>query len=68
MELLKRLRALRGGDLSILFISHDLALVQEFCDRVLVMNEGRIAEEGTPDEIINNPQAECTKKLIESIL
>ena len=68
MELLKRLRALRGRELSILFISHDLALVQEFCDRVLVMDEGRIAEEGTPDEIINNPQAECTKKLIESIL
>jgi peptide/nickel transport system ATP-binding protein len=68
IELLGRLRKKRGGELSILFISHDLALVQQFCERVLVMYEGRIAEEGSPDEIIRNPQAACTRKLIESIL
>lgn len=50
-----------------LFISHDIALVQEICDRVLVMYEGRIIEEGTPHEIIMNPQNEYTKKLIDSI-
>jgi len=50
--------------MSCLLICHDLALVQEVCDRVLVMFNGRIVEAGTPDEIIMNPQEEYTKRLI----
>jgi peptide/nickel transport system ATP-binding protein len=54
--------------LSILFICHDIALVQDFCDRVIVMNNGEIVEQGKPDEIVKNPQNEYTKSLIESVL
>ena len=54
--------------LSILFICHDIALVQQFCDRVLVMYKGKIVEEGVPDEVIQAPRNEYTKRLIESIL
>lgn len=68
MELLTKLRTKKGNDLSILFICHDIALVQQFCDRVLVMYQGRIVEEGMPDDIVNRPGDEYTKKLIESIL
>lgn len=64
MELLKTLK--RENNLSFLFICHNLALVQSFCDRVLVMYEGRIVEEGTPDQIIQKPQSEYTKRLVEA--
>ena len=66
LALLSDLR--RELNLSILFICHDIALVQQFCDRVLVMVRGRIVEEGVPDEVIRNPRNDYTKRLIESIL
>ena len=68
LELLNGLRWEKGLDLSILFICHDIALVQQFCDRVLVMYQGNIVEEGKPDAVIRNPQNEYTKRLIDSIL
>ena len=68
LELLNSLRRQKGSKLSILFISHDIALVQQFCDRLLVMYKGKIVEQGTPDEIIKNPRDEYTKRLIDSIL
>ena len=64
MELLQELKEQHG--LSFIFICHNLALVQMFCDRVLVLYEGRIVESGTPDEIIQSPGEVYTKKLIES--
>lgn len=54
--------------MSYLFICHDIALVQDFCDRVLVMHRGRIIEEGTVDAVIRNPQKEYTQMLIRSVL
>ncbi len=64
MELLQSLK--REKKLSFLFICHNLALVQSFCDRVIVMQDGKIAEEGTPEEIINSPKSEYTKRLIDA--
>jgi len=55
-------------DLSYLFISHDLNVIYSICDRVMVMEKGRIIEQGTVDEVYNHPQHEYTKKLINSIL
>ena len=55
-------------DLSYLFISHDLNVIYSICDRVLVMEKGRIIEQGTVDEVYNHPKHEYTKKLISSIL
>lgn len=66
LELLADLRRQTG--LAILFISHDLALVQEFCDRALVMHNGRIVEQGTPDAIIQQPQHPYTQALIDAAL
>lgn len=65
VELLTQFKKELG--MSQLMICHDLALVQEVCDRVLVMHNGRVVEQGTPDEIIMNPQEDYTKKLIESV-
>ncbi|MBU5451748.1 ATP-binding cassette domain-containing protein [Pseudoflavonifractor sp. MSJ-30] len=68
IDLLKSLRARQGRNLSILFICHDISLVQQFADRVLVMYHGRIVEEGTPDDVICNPKNDYTRRLIDSIL
>lgn len=65
VELLRKLQREMG--LSLLLICHNLALVQEMCDKVLVMYQGSIVEEGTPDEVIQNPQQEYTKILIDSV-
>ncbi|MBS5190732.1 MAG: ABC transporter ATP-binding protein [Lachnospiraceae bacterium] len=66
IELLKRLQ--QEMDLSILLISHDLALVQHLCDRVLVMYQGKIMEEGDPDKVINFPENNYTKILVEAAM
>jgi len=68
IALLNELRGNHGAELSILFICHDIALVQQFCDRVLVMYKGKIVEQGRPDDVIRNPQNDYTKRLIDSIL
>lgn len=66
LELLIELK--EKENLSFLFICHDLALVQAFCDRVIVMKDGRIVEEGETEAIISRPESKYTKKLIESVL
>ncbi len=66
VELLKRLQKERR--LSLLFICHDLALVQHMCQRVLVMYQGKIIEQGTPDEVIQYPKEAYTRILVDSVL
>ena len=66
LELLIELK--QKENLSFILICHDLALVQAFCDRVLVLYHGKTVEKGTPDEIIDHPKMDYTKKLIDSVL
>ncbi len=68
IALLNELRSHHGAELSILFICHDIALVQQFCNRVLVLYKGKIVEQGRPDDVIRHPKDEYTKRLIDSIL
>ena len=54
-------------NMSYLFISHDLALVQSICDRVLVMHRGRIVEEGNTQDVIEYAAHPYTKLLLSSV-
>ncbi|USQ79077.1 ABC transporter ATP-binding protein [Ornithinimicrobium faecis] len=53
--------------LTYLFITHDLAVVRQIADQVAVMENGRIVEQGTTDQIFQNPQVGYTKELLRSI-
>ena len=66
MQLLVDLKEQLG--LSYLFISHDLSVVYQICDRVAVLYHGEIVEQGTVDEVYDNPRHPYTKKLLEASL
>jgi microcin C transport system ATP-binding protein len=64
LDLLAELKAAEG--LSMLFISHDLGIVRRIADRVCVMKDGEIVEQGPTSEIFANPQHPYTRKLLEA--
>ena len=66
LELIKNIRKDHGT--SIIFITHDLAIVAELCDRVAVMYAGSIVETGTVDQIFTNPKHPYTRSLIGGLL
>ena len=53
-----------ANNLSYLFISHDLAVVRAMADHIIVMKDGRVVEQGTPDEVLENPREDYTKRLM----
>ena len=65
LELLNDLQAELG--LSYLFITHDLAVVRQIADRTLVMEKGKVVEQGTTDEVFHSPQQDYTKRLLAAI-
>ena len=65
LELMKSLQAELG--MAIIMITHDLVVVAQLCDEVIVMYAGSICEQGTADEIFYNPRHEYTKGLLRSI-
>ena len=65
LNLLKQLQAEMG--LTYIFISHDLSVVKFMSDRIIVMNQGKIEEIGTSEQIYRNPKTDYTRKLINSI-
>lgn len=65
VKLLKRLN--QTEKTAILFISHDLSLVQSLCERVIVMQYGKVVERGTSTEVFHHPKEEYTRMLVEAI-
>ncbi len=64
LELLSELRTELG--LAVLFISHDLAVVASIADRVLVLEQGRVCEQGVVEQVLRNPKSEYTKRLLDA--
>lgn len=52
---------------SLIWISHDLGAVRRWCDRVIVMHQGRIVEEGPTQQVLDDPQADYTRTLVAAI-
>ena len=65
LDLLRRVRAETG--MSVLFISHDLAVLAELCDRVAVMQRGRIVETGPARAVLTRPEHDYTKELVAAV-
>ena len=65
LDLLEDLKRKLG--LSLLFITHDLGVVQHIADRILVMNRGKIIEEGPSEQVLRAPREEYTRYLISSV-
>ena len=57
----------RQTGMAILYISHDLASVAEICDRIAILHEGQIVENGTREQIFSNPQHEYTRRLMAAM-
>ena len=67
LDLLKKLKNSVVSKTSILFITHNLGIVREIADRIIVMYAGTIVEEGSVEEVFNNPLHPYTKGLIQSL-
>ncbi|WP_347978529.1 ATP-binding cassette domain-containing protein [Microbacterium sp. ProA8] len=65
LELLGELR--RRDGLTLLLVSHDIGVVQNLCDEVVVMKDGRIVEEGPTEKVLLQPQVAYTRRLLASI-
>jgi peptide/nickel transport system ATP-binding protein len=63
-QILELLSALRAEGLGIIVISHDLAVVSKLADRVAVMHEGRVVEQGATSEVLSNPRHAYTRMLL----
>lgn len=66
LRLLKKIN--RELNITIVLITHEMNVVKEICDRMAVMQDGRVVEEGSVYEIFSNPKAELTKEFISSVL
>ena len=68
IEVLKAIKeAIQSRHTAAIYVSHDLAVVAQVADRILVMNGGRVVEEGPTADILNNPQDDYTKLLLSAV-
>ena len=65
IQLLKKIN--EKNNTAILFISHDLSLVKDLCDRVYVMKDGEVVEHGKSEDVFYHPMEDYTKQLIAAI-
>jgi len=67
-EVLSVMKNLAREGMTMVVVTHEMGFAREVGDRVLFMDEGRIVEEGKPEELFNNPQEERTKAFLSKIL
>lgn len=67
-EVLDVMKKLAAEGMTMLVVTHEMGFAREVADRVIFMDEGVIMEQGTPEEIFNNPQNERTKAFLNKVL
>ena len=67
-EVLKVMKELTESGLTMLVVTHEMGFAKEVADRVVFMDKGVIAEEGSPEQIFNNPKEERTKEFLSRVL
>jgi ABC-type polar amino acid transport system ATPase subunit len=67
-EVLDVMRDLANEGMTMLVVSHEMGFAREAANRVWFMNEGRIEEEGTPDEVFERPKGERTQRFLSRII
>ena len=67
-EVLSVMKQLASDGMTMLVVTHEMGFAREVADRVIFMYDGKIAEEGSPDEIFTNPKNPRTKQFLQSIL
>ena len=65
LDLIRRLQAERG--MGVLFITHDIGVVADIADRVVVLRHGRVVEQGPADAVLDEPREDYTRHLLESV-
>jgi polar amino acid transport system ATP-binding protein len=67
-EVLDVMQDLARQGMTMVVVTHEMGFAKEVADRVIFMDEGVIIEEGTPDDIFNNPQSERLKSFLSKVL
>ena len=67
-EVLDVMRTLAGSGMTMVCVTHEVGFAREVADRVVLMADGMLVEESTPDEFFTNPKSDRTKKFLSQIL
>ena len=67
-EVLNVMKQLAEEGMTMVVVTHEMGFAREVADRILLMDDGVIAEEGTPEQIFNNPKKERTKSFLSKVL
>ncbi len=67
-EVLQVMKQLAADGMTMVIVTHEIGFAREVADRVIFMDGGYIVEEGTPEEVLSNPQAQRTKDFLEKVL
>ena len=67
-EVLAVMRDLASGGLTMMIVTHEMSFAREVCSRVVFMDQGLIAEDGTPEQIFTNPTQARTREFLSRVL
>ncbi len=67
-EVLRVIKGLSQNNTTMIIVTHEMSFAHDVSDRIIFMDGGRIVEEGTPEEVIDNPQNDRTKQFLENYL
>ena len=67
-EVLDVMRDLATGGMTMMMVTHEMGFAREVCDRIIFIDDGKIVEEGTPEEFFNNAQSERARDFVDKIL